>query len=148
MEAALTGAPTQTDLAALESEHQQALAELKRARADYENRRRQLTHQSAALSAWASERVAAELASLETRLGASQSPSDAQHFYDQLLAILAGFGVEAITASGQFDPSRHQAMVQTSGPEGQVVLELRRGYTNGGRVVRPALVAVGSGENV
>jgi len=144
----LTGAPTQADLAALESEHHQALAELKRARADYENRRRQLNHQSAALSAWASEQVAAELARLETPLGASQSPSDAQAFYDQLLAFLGGFGVEAISASGQFDPGRHQAMVQTPGQEGQVVLELRRGYSNGGRIVRPAMVAVGSAEKL
>jgi molecular chaperone GrpE len=138
--------PTERDLQALQSEHRQALAELKRCRADYENLRRALDRELNRLSAWATERVASELARLEPWLAAAQTPADAKGVYDDVLAILARHGVEAIPAEGRFDPVKQQAVLQAPGPEGQVVLEMRRGYTNGGRVVRPAMVAVGSGE--
>jgi len=138
--------PTARDLQALQSEHQQALAELKRCRADYENLRRALDRELNRLSAWATERVTSELARLEPRLAAARTPADAKGVYDDVLATLARHGVEAIPPEGRFDPVKQQAVLQAPGAEGQVVLEMRRGYTNGGRVVRPAMVAVGSGE--
>ena len=138
--------PTSSDLGALESQHRQALADLKRARADYENLRRALDSELARLSAWTGEQLAAGLARLEPRLAAALTPVDAKDLYEEVLAVLAGHGVAPIPAKGEFDPVRQQAVVQATGPVGQVVIELRRGFTNGGRVVRPAMVAVGSGE--
>jgi molecular chaperone GrpE len=44
-----------------------------------------------------------------------------------------------------FDPNLHQAVVQESSPdhrEGEVIGELRRGYTIGDRLLRPAMVKV------
>lgn len=61
--------------------------------------------------------------------------------------VLQQHGVQEIHALGQpFDPTRHEAVGQAPGPEGQVVHLLRRGYTLHDHVVRPAMVMVGNGE--
>ena len=67
-----------------------------------------------------------------------------QHFH----ALLASYEVKPIDAVGQpFDPLRHQA-VDTDGSEGAstVVTVYQLGYTMLNRVVRPALVRVGTPE--
>jgi molecular chaperone GrpE len=55
-------------------------------------------------------------------------------------------GVRPIEALGtDFDPNIHQAVVHESSPdhrEGEVIGELRRGYTIGDRLLRPAMVKV------
>jgi molecular chaperone GrpE len=57
--------------------------------------------------------------------------------------------VTPIEALGRpFDPNEHEALSHVSGsgaPEGDVVLEIRRGYLLRDRVLRPALVAVSDG---
>ena len=59
---------------------------------------------------------------------------------------LTGLGVEPIEALGKpFDPEKHSAVQQleAEGAEsGTVTMELQRGYTLNGRVVRHAMVAV------
>ena len=56
-------------------------------------------------------------------------------------------GVKLILALGMaFDPNLHEAVRQDKGPEGIVLQELQRGYTLNGKLLRPAKVAVGSGE--
>ncbi len=55
-------------------------------------------------------------------------------------------GVEAISCEGQpFDPQLHEAVMREQSsdvPDGTVLRQLRGGYTIGGRLLRPALVAV------
>jgi molecular chaperone GrpE len=67
----------------------------------------------------------------------------------KLRALLEREGVSAIEALGlPFDPNEHEALSHFSGsgaPEGEVVLEIRRGYRLRDRVLRPALVAVSDG---
>jgi molecular chaperone GrpE len=67
----------------------------------------------------------------------------------KLRALLEREGVTPIEALGQpFDPSEHEALSHVSGsgaPEGQIVVEIRRGYLLRDRVLRPALVAVSDG---
>lgn len=66
--------------------------------------------------------------------------------YRKLLAMLENQGVAPIEAVGQpFDPNLHEAVMRAPGDEGQVLSELQRGYTLQGRVIRPALVTVGTG---
>jgi molecular chaperone GrpE len=66
--------------------------------------------------------------------------------YHKLQDVLRKYGVEPVVALGQdFDPNRHQAVLQESSPgrrEGEVIDELRRGYTINGRLLRPAMVKV------
>ena len=60
---------------------------------------------------------------------------------------LEGQGVTPIKALGEpFDPNFHEALRQDKGKEGIVIEEFQRGYMLGDRVLRPAKVVVGNGE--
>ena len=60
--------------------------------------------------------------------------------------LLRKQGVRPIKAIGEdFDPNLHQAVTHEDSPghrEGEVIEELRRGYTIGDRLLRPAMVKV------
>ena len=60
---------------------------------------------------------------------------------------LEGQGVKPILALGMaFDPNLHEAIRQEKGKEGVILAELQKGYTLNGKLLRPAGVAVGNGE--
>jgi molecular chaperone GrpE len=62
-------------------------------------------------------------------------------------SILEAQGVTHIKAKGKpFDPNLHEAAMCAQGKEGVVVKELKRGYKLRDKVIRPAMVAVGSGD--
>jgi len=62
-------------------------------------------------------------------------------------SILEKQGVKPVCALGMaFDPNLHEAIKQEKGQEGAVIAELQKGYTLGERLLRPARVIVGSGE--
>jgi len=60
--------------------------------------------------------------------------------------LLRRYGVKPIDALGaDFDPNVHQAVVHEESPdhrEGEVIGELRKGYTINDRLLRPAMVKV------
>jgi molecular chaperone GrpE len=61
--------------------------------------------------------------------------------------ILEGQGVKPILSLGMaFDPNYHEAMRQDKGEEGMVIGELQKGYMLNDKLLRPARVVVGSGE--
>lgn len=66
--------------------------------------------------------------------------------YQLLIDTLSKEGLEPIAALGErFDPELHEAVQVPDNPDGGDLLvtqELRRGYLLGGRILRPALVAV------
>jgi molecular chaperone GrpE len=66
--------------------------------------------------------------------------------YNKLHELLRKQGVRPIEAIGKdFDPNLHQAVVHEESPghrEGEVIGEMRRGYTLGERLLRPAMVKV------
>ena len=65
----------------------------------------------------------------------------------KLRGILEAQGLSPIKALGEpFDPNLHEAAMQGKGKEGMVVEELQKGYKFQDRVIRPARVVVGSGE--
>jgi molecular chaperone GrpE len=60
---------------------------------------------------------------------------------------LEGQGVKPVLALGMaFDPNFHEAIRQDKGPEGMVVQEFQKGYTLNDKLLRPARVVVGNGE--
>lgn len=60
---------------------------------------------------------------------------------------LEGQGVRPIKALGEpFDPNFHEALRQDKGKEGIVIEEFQKGYMLGDRVLRPAKVVIGNGE--
>ncbi len=65
----------------------------------------------------------------------------------KLQASLEAQGLSPIKALGEpFDPRFHEAVRQDKGKEGVVTEELQRGYKFYDRVIRPAMVVVGNGE--
>ena len=66
--------------------------------------------------------------------------------HKQMADLLRKRGVKQIESVGtQFDPRYHEAVMQEVSPdhkEGEVMAELRRGYTLGDRLLRPAVVKV------
>ena len=66
--------------------------------------------------------------------------------YAKLQDLLKKYGVKAIDTAGvDFDPNLHQAVMHESSREhreGEVIGELRRGYTLGDRLLRPSMVKV------
>lgn len=69
--------------------------------------------------------------------------------YDQMQGVLAKFGLVPIDAEGQvFDPALHEAVSHLPSPdvpENHVMVQSRRGYKMGERVLRAAQVVVSSG---
>ncbi len=69
----------------------------------------------------------------------------------KLRTLLESEGVTAVEAAPgtPFDPREHEAIASVPGtghPDGAIVEEVRRGYRLRDRVIRPALVAVASGD--
>jgi len=65
----------------------------------------------------------------------------------KLRASLEAQGLFQIKALGEpFDPNLHEAAMYTKGKEGIVIEELQKGYKLHDRVIRPAMVVVGNGE--
>ena len=68
--------------------------------------------------------------------------------YKKLEAILHARGLEVVEAEAAqvFDPNVHQALSEVEGDAGTIVEVAQKGYTLGGRLLRPALVTVGKGK--
>ncbi len=65
----------------------------------------------------------------------------------KLQASLEAQGLSQIKALGEpFDPKLHEAAMHGKGKEGIVIEELQKGYKLHDRVIRPAMVVVGNGE--
>ena len=85
--------------------------------------------------------------SLDARLAGLTWFEGIYHIYRKLLQALQNAGVSAIEVEGQqFDPRYHEAVMHADGPEGKVLAEVQRGYKLHDRVLRPAMVVVGSGQ--
>lgn len=83
------------------------------------------------------------------KASADQILSGVRVIRDQLVQALGAHGVTILSPApgDEFDPTRHEAVVQNQHvPAGLVAATLQAGYTLGERVVRPAKVAVGSGQ--
>ena len=83
---------------------------------------------------------------LDTGENAGSYRKGIELIYMKLQDLLKKHGVRPIEALGaDFDPNLHQAVIHESSPdrrEGEVIGELRRGYTINERLLRPAMVKV------
>jgi molecular chaperone GrpE len=136
------------DLRALEAERQQFLDAYQRARADFENYRKQAQRRQ-------DEAVARQLGALVERLlpvldacdsAAAQGAAQAvEPIVSALYGALEKEGLERIDPKGEpFDPAVAEAVMHEPGDGGaQVVADvLRTGYRWQGRLLRPAMVKV------
>ncbi len=145
---------------ALEKAQAQAEARLEgwqRAQADYQNLRRRSEQDREELAKFANAQLILHLLPIVDDLERALGNLDAKlagftwvegiHIIERKLhAVLEIMGVAEIDAEGKpFDPNQHEALLYEEGDDGIVLREIQRGYTLHGRVLRPALVAVGKG---
>lgn len=150
------------DLAArvqeIEERAQRYLANWQRAQADLQNFRRQVERDQEEMAQLASaslmQQTLSVLDDFERAFGSIPASLASLTWiegvwlvYKKLEAALVARGLEGLDAApGQaFDPRLHQAISEVDGVAGAVVEVVQRGYTVGGRLLRPALVTVGNG---
>jgi molecular chaperone GrpE len=141
----------------LERERDERLADLQRVAADFENYRKRVARDQAAVVARAHERLVKELLpvldDLERALQAAEEHEEAkleegvELVARSLREALRREGLEEIETNGRFDPHVHEALLSqpSDQEEGSVIEVLQKGYRLGDRVLRPARVVVSQG---
>lgn len=129
---------------------------LLRTAAEFDNYRKRVERERRELSEYAGADILTDMLpivdDLERALQAAAG-SEAEVYrrgveliHKQMADLLRKRGVKTIDAVGtQFDPRFHEAVAQevsSEHREGEVMAELRRGYTLGDRLLRPAVVKV------
>ncbi len=148
----------QEELARINVEHEEIKNQLKRAIADYQNLEKRVAEGRSELSSWASSNLVVKilpvLDHLEKALkGANEEEKKSGWFrgvelsVGQLKAILKEQGLEEIESSGGFNPSLHEAVDTREGDDNIILETLEKGYTLGGKVIKPAKVVVGRQQN-
>lgn len=146
------------ELGTARSEATTYLEDLRRVAADFDNFRKRKVREQSDQVGRASQRVVESLLPVLDSFDAAfthepQTPTEEKlvagmrSTYQQLLDILSREGLAVIQTIGEpFDPEVHEAVTTSAEGDGElwVTAELRRGYLLGGRVLRPALVAVGN----
>lgn len=133
---------------------------LLRLQADFDNYRKRMDREKKDWIAFASEKLVLELLPVldHFELGLADSVKNGapaafvdgfQLVFNQFRAALEKAGVQAIDAEGAaFDPHLHEAITHLPSddvPEGHVVVQSRRGYQLGDKLLRAAQVVVSSG---
>ncbi len=142
---------------ALIAENAQLKDEVIRAKADVQNIRRRAEQDVEKAHKFSTEKFARELLSVVDNLERAMAscPEDelVKPFLDgvemtqkSFLDTLKKFSVEAIDPEGHpFDPALHQAISMVEAPDSEpntVLNVVQKGYTNHGRLLRPAMVVV------
>jgi len=145
------------ELAVAQKERDDYLDALQRLKAEFDNYRKRVARERAALAAHASERLLRELVpvldDLERALEFAAAHEEAQLedgvrlVHRALAAALAKEGLAEITTEGKFDPHTQEALLSqpSEAEEGTVIQVLQKGYLLGDRVLRPARVVISSG---
>jgi molecular chaperone GrpE len=155
------GADPEKLKALLDDERQKAQSYMQnwqRAAADYQNFKRRVEEERAETSRFANAALLINLLPILDDLERALQTVD-QHlagltWVDGIRLILRKFqavmdlaGVQEIAADGEtFDPAWHEAVAQQPGEENKVLSVVQKGYKLGDRVMRPAMVIVGSGD--
>ncbi len=148
--------------ALLEEERDKAQSYLKnwqRAAADYQNFKRRVEEERSETARFANAALIINLLPLVDDLERALQNLDAhlagltwvdgiRLIHRKFQAVLEMAGVQEIEADGlPFDPAQHEAVGQAPGEEGKVVALVQKGYRLGDRVIRPAMVVVGHGDD-
>jgi molecular chaperone GrpE len=155
-----TGLPeeeTVDEVAQARKERDEYLDALQRLKAEFDNYRKRVARERAALDAHASERLVRELVpvldDLERALEFATAHEEAQLedgvrlVHRALADALAKEGLAEIATDGKFDPHTQEALLSqpSEEEEGTVIQVLQKGYVLGERVLRPARVVISSG---
>lgn len=147
---------------ALAAERERAEANLKhwqRAAADYQNLKRRSEQERGEATRFAQVALVINLLPIFDDLDRAMATVDAHlaglnwvqgvaAIHRKFAGALQAMDVHEVEAEGKpFDPASHEAVGQAPGEEGRIVHVVQKGYQLGDRVVRPAMVIVGSGTN-
>ena len=148
----------ETDLLAQTArERDEYLDALQRLKAEFDNYRKRVAREEAALAARASERLMAGLVpvldDLERALEAATQHEEAKLeegvalVHRSLAGLLAREGLAEVPTDGRFDPHSQEALLAqpSETEEGMVIQVLQKGYLLGDRVLRPARVVISAG---
>ena len=87
------------------------------------------------------------LNNIDVKLAGLQWVEGVRQIVRKFQGALEASGVKEIPAEGlDFDPNVHEAIAQDEGEEHKVIRVVQKGYMMGDRVIRPAMVIVGSGQ--
>jgi molecular chaperone GrpE len=149
-----------SDLDAMRAERDEMKDRLLRRAAEFDNYRKRVERDRAQAGVEATvallKALIPSLDNLERALGAEAARGGAlregvELTYRDLLAALQAKGLVVEDPTGQtFDPTKHEALSHEPAPgfaEGDVVSVLRKGYSFGDRLLRPALVKVAKGDD-
>ena len=143
-------------VAALQQERDDLRDRLLRQVAEFDNYRKRIDRERRSQADHTVVNLLLELLAVvdDFDLALTVSPGDSGGSYRKGIELIHGKlhellrkqGVTPIAAVGQmFDPNLHQAVTQESSPshrDGEVIAEMRRGYTMGDRLLRPSMVKV------
>ena len=147
---------TPPEIADLQRERDEYLDRLLRKTAEFDNYRRRIERERREQADRAIVDILQELLvvvddfdlalTVEPGEGAAAYRKGVELIYGKLQDLLRRYDVKPIEALGaDFDPNLHQAVVHEPSDEhreGEVIGELRKGYTIGDRLLRPAMVKV------
>ncbi|GAA1788187.1 hypothetical protein GCM10009682_07830 [Luedemannella flava] len=142
------------ELESLRSELEERVGDLQRVSAEYANYRRRVERDRALVTEQAQGAVLSALLPILDDLDRARDHGDLVGPFgtmgEQLAAAVSKFGLVAFGEKGDpFDPTRHEAVAHRTSSEvtePTCVDVMRRGYTLGERLLRPALVAVADPE--
>lgn len=146
----------QEEIAKLKAELDDWKQSYMRKQADFQNFTKRKEREMEELRKFASEKIITKLLdgldNLERAITASSATKDfdglvkgVDMILGQLKGIMESEGVEEIKAEGKYDPVFHHAVMVEDNPEFEddhIVLELQKGYTMKGKVIRPSMVKV------
>ncbi|MGK2964291.1 MAG: nucleotide exchange factor GrpE [Tepidiformaceae bacterium] len=154
-------APNAADDAALAAEREKAEQYYKnwqRSAADFINYKRRIETERAEQARFASAALVINILPIFDDLDRAVGTIDAglaglnwvqgiTNIHRKFANLLEAMDVHEVEAAGKpFDPALHEAVARQGGPEGAVIAVVQKGYTLGDRVIRPAMVVVGDGQ--
>ena len=133
--------PSEVDIQSLETK-------LKRALADYQNLENRMRRESSLVVQFATVSLVSKLLSVRDHLemaSANLKDQSLAMILDQLDKILSDEDVQEINCQGEFDPNTMECQESVPGEKNKVINVVTRGYILRDRVLRPAIVTVGTG---
>ncbi|MGC9667059.1 nucleotide exchange factor GrpE [Planosporangium sp. 12N6] len=148
------GRPFSAELESLRAELDERTRDLQRVSAEFANYRKRVERDRALVGEQATGNLLTALLPVLDDLDRARDHGDLVGPFgsvaDQLTAVLSKFGLTPFGSKGDpFDPNRHEAVAHQTSPEvtePTCVDVMRRGYLQGERLLRPALVAVADPE--
>ena len=146
------------ELAAEKQKAAEYLASWQRAQADFANYKRRVEQERQEFNSYANtnlilgilpvlDDLERAIQAMPARIANSEWGEGIKMVEHKFKTILQGQGVIPMISVGEtFDPNIHEALRQDRGEEGIILEEFQRGYMLGERVIRPAKVVVGNGE--